>query len=74
MEIPFQKLQVDTLRQLIKEYVLREGTDYAHRDFSVEEKISSVLQQLKEGIAHIVFDPEEESFNIIVKSNGTKGH
>jgi uncharacterized protein YheU (UPF0270 family) len=73
MEIPYQKLQLDTLRQLIKEYVLREGTDYAHRDFSIEEKINSVLKQLEEGVAHIVFDQEEESFNITVKSNNEKG-
>ena len=66
MVIPYQKLQHKTLINLIKEFVMREGTDYAHNDYSIEMKIESVLKQLKNGQAQIVFDDEEQTFNIIV--------
>lgn len=66
MVIPYQKLQHETLLNLIKEFVMREGTDYTHNDYSIEIKIESVLKQLKNGQAQIVFDDEEQTFNIIV--------
>lgn len=66
MVIPYQKLQHETLINLIKEFVMREGTDYTHNDYSIEMKIESVLKQLKNGLAQIVFDDEEQTFNIIV--------
>ena len=66
MVIPYQKLQHETLLNLIKEFVMREGTDYTHNDYSIEMKIESVLKQLKNGQAQIVFDDEEQTFNIIV--------
>jgi uncharacterized protein len=66
MVIPYQKLQHETLVNLIKEFVMREGTDYAHQDYTIEQKIEAVLRQLKDGYARIVFDEEEQSFNIIV--------
>ena len=66
MVIPYQKLQHETLINLIKEFVMREGTDYTHNDYSIETKIDSVLKQLKSGQAMIVFDEEEQTFNIIV--------
>ncbi len=66
MVIPYQKLQHETLINLIKEFVMREGTDYTHNDYSIDMKIESVLKQIKNGQAKIVFDDEEQTFNIIV--------
>ena len=73
MEIPYEKLQEDTLHRMIKEFVLREGTDYSHHDYSVEDKIKHVMKQLKEGVALIVYDMEEETFNIIIKTDLSMG-
>jgi uncharacterized protein YheU (UPF0270 family) len=44
--------------------VLREGTDYGEREFSLEDKVSHVIGQLKRGEAHIVFDPESQTVSI----------
>ena len=66
MVIPYQKLQQDTLINLIKEFVMREGTDYSHSDYSIHEKVQSVLKQIQQGKAVIVFDEEQQTFNIIV--------
>ena len=67
MVIPYQKLQHSTLLNLIQEFIMREGTDYGHGEYSIEEKITQVLQQLKEGTVQIVFDSEDQSFNIVVR-------
>ena len=68
MEIPYEKIQKDTLHKMIREFVLREGTDYSHQEHSIEDKISRVAQQLRERTAIIVYDPKEETFNIVLKT------
>ncbi len=66
IEVPKERLDPATLRRLIEEYVSREGTDYG-AEYSMDQKISHVMQQLDTGRAVIVFDPESESVNIITK-------
>ncbi len=68
MKIPYDKLQPDTLRRVIREFVLREGTDYSHKEYEIEGKIQSVLNQLKDGSADLFFNPENETFNILAKN------
>lgn len=61
VEVPFTQLPEDTLGRLIEEFVLREGTDYGHREWDVEEKISQVKRQIQSGLVKIYFDFETES-------------
>ena len=68
MEIPHNALEPDTLTSLIREFVLREGTDYGLQDYSIDEKIAQVKKQLDKKEVFIVFDPEEQSFNIVSKN------
>ena len=68
MEIPYQKIPHELLINMIREFVMREGTDYTHRDISIEEKIEQVLKQIKQGRVVISFDAETESFTILPKS------
>ena len=68
MKIPYNKLQPDTLRRVIREFVLREGTDYSHKEYEIESKIQQVFNQLKDGSAVLFFNPENETFNILPKS------
>jgi uncharacterized protein len=49
--------------------VLREGTDYGEKEFSLEDKVARVIGQLRRGEAKIVFDPESESVTILVRRN-----
>lgn len=65
MEIPFEKLNPETLQRLIEAFVSREGTDYGAKDWTFEEKVAQVLQQIRSGKAKITFDPETESCNIL---------
>ena len=54
---------------VIESFVLREGTDYGEKEFSLEDKVARVVSQLKKGEARIVFDPESESVTIALRQN-----
>ena len=66
VEIPHQELSEEALRGVIESFVLREGTDYGPRDYSLEEKIAAVMRQLDRGEAAVVFDPDTETVSIVV--------
>ena len=58
MEIPYQQLSADALRNLIVEFVCR--VDDSH-DHSLDSKIEQVIQQLKKGTIVVTFSEESES-------------
>ena len=68
VEIPHRELSETALRGVVESFVLREGTDYGQRDYSLEEKIAAVMRQLDRGEAAIVFDPETETVSIVETS------
>jgi uncharacterized protein YheU (UPF0270 family) len=63
--VPYTELAADLLHAVVESYVLREGTDYGEKEFSLEEKVGHVIGQLKRGEVRIVFDPESETVSII---------
>ena len=65
MIIPFTDLSVETLDNLIEQFVLQEGTEYGEHDVSLSEKVIQVKQQLKLGEAVIVYSELHESVNIV---------
>ncbi|KAB0290788.1 YheU family protein [Vibrio fortis] len=64
MIIPWQDIAPETLENLIKEFVLREGTDYGDVEISLQSKIDQVKQQLQSGEASIVFSELHETVDI----------
>ena len=66
MRIPHRELSEEALRGVVESFVLREGTDYGPREYSLEEKIAAVMRQLDCGEAVIVFDPDTETVSIAV--------
>ncbi|KUJ00775.1 YheU family protein [Vibrio sp. MEBiC08052] len=64
MIIPWQTLEPDTLDNLIREFILREGTDYGEQEISLEEKVAQVKQQIQSGEAVIVYSELHESVDI----------
>jgi uncharacterized protein len=63
--VPYAELAPDLLHAVVESYVLREGTDYGEREFSLAEKVAHVISLLKRGEAQIVFDPETETVSIV---------
>lgn len=64
LEIPINSIDQDTLRNLIEEFVTRDGTDYGSEEASLEVKVQQVMQALQEGRATILFDELTESIDI----------
>jgi len=67
MQIPIEMLQPETLRNVIEDFITREGTDYGAHEVSLETKIEQVMLQLKSGKAILVFDKVSETCNIVLK-------
>ena len=68
MVIPYTSLDSDVLVRIIESFVLREGTDYGHGDFSLDQKVDAVLRQLKRGEVVLTWDAEIESCNIVSRN------
>lgn len=64
--IPYTELSEEALRGVLESFVLREGTEYGERDFSLDQKVAHVTRQLRRGEAQIVFDPGSETIDIVV--------
>lgn len=70
MTVPYTELSEEVLRGVVESFVLREGTDYGEREFSLDQKVEHVLRQLRRGEARIMFDPATETIDIVVVAGG----
>lgn len=72
MDIPWKQLKPETLRALIEEFVLREGTDYGEKEIELDSKVEQVHRMLVEGKITVVFDSETESCDLreVVRLSG----
>lgn len=64
-EIPLERLNPDILQKMIEEFVTREWSELADSEYTLDEKVAQVHQQLNDKQARVVYDPESESWNII---------
>lgn len=65
MKIPYDKLQPETLRAVIEDFVTREGTDYGFEETSLEQKVQQVMEQLKQGKAAISYNQKLKNCSIV---------
>lgn len=63
--VPVDRINPETLRKLIEEFVTREWSDLSDSDCTYEDKIEQVIQLLKENKIHVVFDLTSETCNIV---------
>ena len=71
--IPPGELSAQALRGVIESFVLREGTDYGERAYSLEQKVAQVRVQLERGQARILFDPQSNTVTLEVVPQGRAG-
>ncbi len=64
MNIPYAELDADTLTAIIEEFISREGTDYGAQEYSLEQKVAQVMQQLERGDVVLNYDPESQSTDL----------
>ena len=67
VEVPHTMLAPETLDTLIREFVMREGTDYGAVEASLERKVGDIRRQLERGDLKIVFDLASETGSIVSK-------
>lgn len=66
IRIPPSELSEQALLGVIDAFVLREGTDYGHQDFTLDEKRQRVKVLLDQGQAEICYYPENEHIDIVL--------
>ena len=71
MIIPHDMIDKDTLRNLIEDFVSREGTDNGY-DQNLNDRVEQVIRQLKVGDIVVVFDSATETINIISKEEASR--
>ena len=64
MIIPVSELNKDTLYNIAKEFVLREGTDYGEVETDLATKVEQVVEQLTSGEAVLVYSELHETVDI----------
>lgn len=61
MKIPISTLALDTLRNVVAEYVTRDGTELTDAD----TKIDQVIRRLRDGYAELHYDEETGTTTIV---------
>lgn len=65
LEIPYEQINMDTLRRMIQEFVTRDGADWADAGCALDDKVEQVLQQLKNKKVKVVFDQTSQTANFV---------
>ena len=64
-DIPLERINPETLRKMVEEFVTRDWSELADSEYTMDEKVDQVLQQLHDKRAKIVYDSTTESWNVI---------
>jgi len=65
IEIPFARIDPETLRRMIEEFVTRDGADWAESGCALEDKVRQVLRQLRDGRVKVVYDQNSQTVNLV---------
>ncbi|RLB61552.1 MAG: YheU family protein [Deltaproteobacteria bacterium] len=66
IEVPYDQINPDTLRNMIQEFVSRDGADWGDAGCTLENKYEQVIKQLRDKKVKIVFDLSSQTANIII--------
>lgn len=66
IDVPYERLDPETLRNVIQEFVTRDGADWGEAGGTLEDKVGQVMQQLRSRKVKIVFELNSETTNIVV--------
>lgn len=64
IEIPYTTLSPGALRGVLESVVLREGTDYGEREYTLEQKLDELSDRLRRGEVQIVFEVRSQTVDI----------
>ena len=61
IEVPYERIDPDTLVRMIEEFVTRDGSDWGDVGCTLEDKVDQVLQQLRSKKVIVVFDQTSQT-------------
>lgn len=74
IDIPLERINPDTLRKMIEEFAMREWSELSGSEYTLDEKIDQVLQQLKDKRAKIALIAHpKHGISFPVDNKGEKG-
>ncbi|WP_075321028.1 YheU family protein [Histophilus somni] len=73
MLIPWEKLEEQTLLNIVDSFILREGTDYGSTELSLAEKRENLFKNIRQGKAILVWSELHQSINIKNKMDFLNG-
>lgn len=68
IEVPYERIDPETLRNMIQEFVTLDGADWGDAGCTLEDKVEQVLRQLRNKKVKVVFDLRSKTANIVAAS------
>ena len=68
VEVPWQQLSEEALAGVVEEFITREGTDYGVEEFSLAQKVTQVMAQIRRGDVLMMFDRDTERCQLVSKT------
>lgn len=65
VDIPYEQIDPVTLRNMIQEFVTRDGADWDAAGGSMDEKVEQVLRQLRGKKIKVVVDLTSQTANLV---------
>lgn len=72
VEVPYTRLDPDTLRRVVEDLVTRDGTDYGEVEKTLAQKADALLAQLERGEAKLVMDMTTETIALMTNDEFTR--
>lgn len=66
VEVPYERIDPETLRRMIQEFVTRDGADWDEAGCTLEDKVEQVFRQLRNKKVKVVFDLASQMANIVL--------
>ncbi|MDD2736534.1 MAG: YheU family protein [Desulfuromonadaceae bacterium] len=70
--VPLDRINPETLRKMVEEFVTREWSDLSDADCTFEDKVEQVIQQLQGNRIKVVFDLTSETCNLVPAESITR--
>ena len=65
VDVPYDQIDPEPLRNMIQEFVTRDGADWGEPGGALEDKIARVIKQFKNKQVKVVFDLNSKTANIV---------
>lgn len=66
IDIPYERLNSETLQRMIEEFVTRDGSNWDDFGGGLETKVAQVMAQLKQKKIKVIFDQQSQSANLVM--------